>query len=216
MKSKNKLLIGIWIVLFAIFILLSINVVNGNLQNFNASVYLQVEKLINPLLTSVMIGISNIGEWFIYLPIALLFLIIPKSRLKIGVPVILTLSASAALNVTLKHMFLIERPDIHRLINETGYGFPSGHAMNGTVFIGLCAYLFIRYTYKRPLKVAVVTTSTVFMLCMGFSRIYLGVHTLTDVMGGYLAGLILTIFSILILQNKQWFIDKIKPKLIRV
>lgn len=215
MKAKSKVLIGIWIILFATFILLSINVVNGNLQNFNNSVYLQVERLINPLLTSVMIGISNIGEWFIYLPIALLFLIIPKSRLKIGVPVILTLSASAVLNITLKHMFSIERPDIHRLIGETGYGFPSGHAMNGTVFIGLCAYLFIRYTYKLPLKIAVVAASTVFMLCMGFSRIYLGVHTLTDVMGGYLAGLILTIFSILILQNKQWFIDKIKPKLIR-
>lgn len=209
MKAKSKVLIGIWIILLSAFILLSINVVNGNIQNFNDRIYAQVERLITPLLTSIMIGISNIGQWFVYLPVAMMFLIIPKSRFKIGIPAALTLSFSAFLNIVLKHIFTVERPDIHRLITETGYGFPSGHAMNGTVFIGLCAYLFIRYTYKRTLKITAVAVSFVFMMLMGFSRIYLGVHTITDVIGGYLAGLIVLIISILVLQNQQWLLKKI-------
>jgi len=213
MTIKNKLLIGILTALITAFAVLTILVLNGKLQGFNDSIYTQVEKWISPLLTNIMVGISSIGEWFIYLPIGFLFLIIPKSRLEIGVPVTLAVCTSAALNVVMKHIFAVERPDINRLITETGYGFPSGHAMYGTVFIGLCAYLFIGYIYKRPLKIVVVSISFVFMLLMGLSRIYLGVHTLTDILGGYLAGLIVLTILILILQNKQWFIDKIKPKL---
>ena len=215
MATKSKTLVGILTALLIAFAVLAILVLNGTLQGFNDSVYTQIEKWISPLLTNIMVGISSIGEWFIYLPIGLLFLIIPKSRLKIGVPVTLAVCASAALNIVLKHIFAVERPDINRLITETGYGFPSGHAMNGTVFIGLCTYLFIGYIYKRPLKIAVVSISTIFMLLMGLSRIYLGVHSLTDILGGYLAGLIVLIIAILILQNKQWFIDKVKPKLKR-
>jgi len=215
MATKSKTLVGILTALLIAFAVLAILVLNGTLQGFNDSVYTQIEKWISPLLTNIMVGISSIGEWFIYLPIGLLFLIIPKSRLKIGVPVTLAVCASAALNIVLKHIFAVERPDINRLITETGYGFPSGHAMNGTVFIGLCVYLFIGYIYKRPLKIAAVSISTIFMLLMGLSRIYLGVHTLTDILGGYLAGLIVLIIAILILQNKQWFIDKVKPKLKR-
>ena len=215
MATKNKTLVGILTALLIAFAVLAILVLNGTLQGFNATVYTQVEKWISPLLTNIMVGISSIGEWFIYLPIGLLFLIIPKSRLKIGVPVTLAVCASAALNIVLKHIFAVERPDINRLITETGYGFPSGHAMYGTVFIGLCAYLFIGYLYKRPLKIVVVSISFAFMLLMGLSRIYLGVHTLTDILGGYLAGLIVLIIAILVLQNKQWFIDKVKPKLKR-
>jgi len=215
MATKSKTLVGILTALLIAFAVLAILVLNGTLQGFNATVYTQVEKWISPLLTNIMVGISSIGEWFIYLPIGLLFLIIPKSRLKIGVPVTLAVCASAALNIVLKQLFAVERPGINRLITETGYGFPSGHAMNGAVFIGLCAYLFIGYLYKRPLKIVVVSISFVFMLLMGLSRIYLGVHTLTDILGGYLAGLIVLIIAILILRNKQWFTDKIIPKLKR-
>lgn len=212
MAVKSKVLILMDIILLTVFIFISINVVNGNVQDFNNSVYNQVRRLINPQLTNVMIGISNIGEWFVYLPISLLFLIIPKSRIKIGVPVTLTLGISAFLSVVLKYFFSVERPDINRLVSITGYGFPSGHAMNGTVFIGLCAYLFIRYTYKRPLKIAVIAISLAFMLLMGFSRIYLGVHTLTDVLGGYTAGLFVLVFAVIVLQNEEWVASKFKFK----
>ena len=215
MTTRSKTLIRILTALLIAFAVLTILVLNGTLQDINDTVYTQIEKWISPLLTNIMVGISNFGEWFIYLPIGLLFLIIPKSRLKIGVPVTFTVSSSAVLNIVLKHIFAVERPDIFKLISVTGYGFPSGHAMNGTVFIGLCTYLFIGYIYKRPLKIVVVSISTIFMLLMGLSRIYLGVHTLTDILGGYLAGLIVLIIAILILQNEQWFTDKVKPKLKR-
>jgi len=200
---KNKLFIYTGILSLLLFACLAINVLNGNAQNFNAVVYSRIELWITPALTDIMVVISNIAEWFIYLPIAVLFLIIPKSRMKIGLPVTISLVVSATLNELLKLMFAVERPDIHRLVSISGYGFPSGHAMNGTVFIGLCAYLFMRYSYKRPLKILVPSGCFVFMVLLGFSRIYLGVHTATDIMGGYLAGLLIVSATIYILQKRK-------------
>jgi len=203
---KIKIVIFTLIVFLIGFIYLTINVLNGQMQPFNNTIYNQVALWINPILTNIMIIISCAGEWFIYLPIALLFLIIPKSRLKIGLPVTLTLLVTAFLNIVLKHVFAIARPDIHRLISETGYGYPSGHAMNGTVFIGLCAYMFIKYSHKRALKIILTTLSLVLMLTLGFSRIYLGVHNPTDILAGYLAGIVILTLAILILHYKQIFI----------
>ena len=207
---KNKLLVYTWAALIVLFIWLSINVLSGHMQRFNDIVYMQIEKWINPLLTNFMIIISNIGEWFVYVPISLLFLLIPKSRIKIGIPVTLAFFATVFLNIILKHMFAVTRPDIHRLISESGYGYPSFHAMNSIVYIGLCAYLFVRYSYKRPLKIFVILLSFVFMVLMGCSRIYLGVHNPTDILAGYLAGGVILTSSIFILQREGLVVNLMK------
>lgn len=201
MKSKQWL--GIGALSLVLFLLLAANVINGTMQGFNDMVYSHVAAWITPARTGFMIFISNVGQWFVYVPVALLFLIIPKSRITIGLPVALAISVSALLNFILKQIFAAARPDIYRLVSESGYGFPSGHAMNGTVFIGLCAYLFIRYSYKRPLKIVVFSLSVLFMLLMGVSRVYLGVHYATDILGGYLAGGVVLTTAICIVNKKN-------------
>lgn len=184
-----------------LFIILTAAVTGRTAENFNSVIYTQIQALINPFLTNFLIIISKMGEWFIYAPVAVLFLIIPKSRIKIGVPVAAAIIISVLINLALKQIFIIPRPDINRLIDETGYGYPSGHAMNGTVFIGLCAYLFNRFSYKKPLKITMTAVSFSFMLLMGFSRIYLGVHSFTDVTGGYLAGVVILTASIIVMRK---------------
>lgn len=205
---KYKILIYICTISFVMFIFLAINILNGNLQFFNDMTYKQIELWINPLLTKSMIIMGYIGKWYIFLLIALLLLVIPKSRAKMGIPLTLAVFVSALLNFILKNMFAIARPNTHRLISESGYGFPSGHAMSATVFIGLCAFLFISITYKKSLKIMVFMFSFVFILLMGFSRIYLGVHTPTDILGGYLAGTVILTFSIFILDNRQLLLNQ--------
>lgn len=200
---------AVFIISVVIFACLSVVVKTGNAQSFNDMMYGKVGLTINPQLTTLMIIISDLGRWFVYLPIAVLFIIMPRLRLKIGIPVALTLTSSAILNIILKYLFVVDRPDIHRLISESGYGFPSGHAMNGTVFIGMCAFLFIKYTRRRPLKLIVPTVSFVFMLLMGYSRIYLGVHTTTDIIGGYSAGIAVLASGIFAFYDNPAFLDHI-------
>jgi len=181
--------------------MLSVNVLNGNLAAWNDSVYIQVSAWINPILTNIMIFLNYIGKWFVYLIIAFLFLVIPRTRKKIGIPVTFVVFASIALNYVLKLFFAIERPDNYRIVSASGYGHPSAHAMVTTAFIGICLFLFLRNTNNKQLKIIVSALSIIFILLMGFSRIYLGVHTPTDIIAGYLAGIFVVATSVIFLYN---------------
>lgn len=184
-----------------LFIILSANVANGNMSEWNVFVYEWIAQLINPALTNAMIFIDFVGKWYVYLAVALLFLGIPKSRKKIGIPITLAIVAGAGLTHVLKQSYAIPRPDFVWLVSASGYGHPSGHITYGTAFIGVCVFLFLKYTNKKALKTSVLTLSVAYMALMGFNRIYLGVHTMTDVIAGYLAGTFVLVSTVLALRK---------------
>ena len=94
------------------------------------------------------------------------------------------------LNLLLKYMFLRERPDFpNAFYSESGYSFPSDHAMLSVLFYGITAYLLIIATKKWKWKVSLAIGAFTLILLIGFSRMALGVHYLTDVLGGWSAGL---------------------------
>jgi len=70
------------------------------------------------------------------------------------------------------------------------FGFPSGHAMTFTLFFGLLAYL--AWSYLRPgwLRLLAVGGCGAVILLVGVSRVYLSDHWPSDVLGGYLFGLV--------------------------
>jgi undecaprenyl-diphosphatase len=81
------------------------------------------------------------------------------------------------------------RPDFDRVIEITGYSFPSGHAMISIAFFGMLSYLLVQnYSFLQPYKKLLYILTGLFILLVGFSRVYLGVHYPTDVFGGFLAG----------------------------
>ncbi|MCL2588150.1 MAG: phosphatase PAP2 family protein, partial [Oscillospiraceae bacterium] len=128
-------------------------------------------------------------HWYSYTPIILLLLILSRTRMNIGLPIAITLSVSAILGpVILKSIFAIERPTINQLIDVGGFGYPSGHSMNAVVFFGMCTVMVLRYAKNRPLKIGFTAFAILAFLSVGLSRLYLGVHTGADVIGGYLAG----------------------------
>ncbi|MEN9649138.1 MAG: hypothetical protein RL094_105 [Candidatus Parcubacteria bacterium] len=95
----------------------------------------------------------------------------------------------------LKIAFKIPRP-AGGLITEYGYGFPSGHAAMATLF-----FLLVIYTYRTHFEQAIarflfVTGSLALIGIISYSRIYLGVHTPTDVIGGMCIGTLWFVFSI--------------------
>jgi len=174
-----------------LFVVLSIFVVSENaaVQAFNAALYAPFSGVIHPTLTRISTWIGSLTHWYSYTPIILLLLIMPKTRMKIGLPAACTLSVSAILGpVILKNLFAIERPQVNQLIEPGGFGYPSGHSMNAMVFFGMCTILVLRYAQSKPLKIGFAVFAVIAILLVGLSRIYLGVHTVTDVLGGYLAG----------------------------
>jgi membrane protein DedA with SNARE-associated domain/membrane-associated phospholipid phosphatase len=93
------------------------------------------------------------------------------------------------LNVLLKNIFLRPRPNfVNAFYHETGYSFPSGHSMMSVLFYGMAAYLLADQFKTWKWRVWLGTSAFTLSLLIGLSRLALGVHFLTDVLGGWGAG----------------------------
>ncbi|MBN2099964.1 MAG: phosphatase PAP2 family protein [Dehalococcoidia bacterium] len=80
-------------------------------------------------------------------------------------------------------------PDLVRVFQaEAGNGFPSGHAFFAMAFWGLLAYFAYTRLQTRSLRVLAFSASVVIVLWIGASRVYLGAHWPSDVLGGYVLG----------------------------
>lgn len=88
-----------------------------------------------------------------------------------------------------KRTFVRERPAQVAYYPETGYSFPSGHSATAMVLYGLLAYWLIRNQRSVKRRLGIGVAAVCLILMVGFSRIYLGEHYLSDVLGGYLLGL---------------------------
>ena len=100
----------------------------------------------------------------------------------------------------IKHIVHRARPTT-MTIPETGYSFPSGHATMSMIFFGMMIYLFkdkIKNKVKRNLFIAV---NILFILWIGFSRIYFNVHYPTDILGGWVLGYLVIVGTILLVKK---------------
>ena len=69
----------------------------------------------------------------------------------------------------------------------SSYSFPSGHTLTSIVFYVMLVYL-LTYNSKKEVRNALIVLASVFALCIAFSRPYLGVHFLSDILGGIILG----------------------------
>ena len=94
-----------------------------------------------------------------------------------------------ALNLLLKDLFARPRPSFeHPLVVETSYSFPSGQAMESLVVYGMLAYFALLTLRSKRMRVVSVGGAVVLVTLIGFSRVYLGAHYVSDVVGGFAAG----------------------------
>lgn len=106
---------------------------------------------------------------------------------------------------SLKLLFHRARPDFHRLIEVGGYSFPSGHATNAMALYGILAFLLWRHIPTHLGRMILIFVSSLMIVTIGVSRIYLGVHYPSDIMAGYfISGFWITLAI--------WFFQRYKEK----
>jgi len=163
---------------------------------------IMIQKIDTPLLDSFFRAITLLGDELFYLLLFPFLLWCVDFYLGIRVGIIFLLSVYV--NTGVKEIFQQPRPfdilpEIQK-VHASGYGFPSGHAQSSLVVWGSIAY-WKKQTWIRNLSVLLI-------LLIGFSRIYLGVHFPTDILGGWLfGGLILGLSYFIFLKIKLDFIQ---------
>ena len=191
---KNLLRIIVCIVLLALFIELGYLVRNSETGIlFDGYIMSRVHRNVNQTLVSIMKFFSFLGSTQFYIVISLIVIIyFVKKKNYIGiVPLIFSNLGTYGANELLKHYYLRTRPLKYFLIEQGGYSFPSGHAMVSFTFYSTLTYLLLWNKPKGTKKTIAWIGNFVLVGLIGFSRIYLGVHWPTDIIGGYMAGIII-------------------------
>lgn len=189
-KLKNILKKNyIWLICFIClvgFLFLAEDVFTKEIIQIDDIVYKFIAKyLISDSLTPLVKIITFFGSatWIIILTL-ILFIIIRNKKENIFLGsnlVIITI-----LNQLLKFILKRSRPIDFRIIEETGYSFPSGHSMISMAFYGYLIYLIYKNIKNKYLKWILIIILSILIILIGISRIYLGVHYASDVLGGFL------------------------------
>ena len=101
----------------------------------------------------------------------------------------------------LKHILKRPRPTGYRLIEVSGYSFPSGHSMVSMAYYGFLIYLIYKYVKNKYIKWISICILSIFICLIGISRIYLGVHYTSDVLAGFLISITYLIMYIEIVNK---------------
>jgi undecaprenyl-diphosphatase len=113
---------------------------------------------------------------------------------------------SWALNNGLKLVFARARPDLSQALRATsGYSFPSGHAMMSVVAFGALAYVVLRTSGSRPVRSAALAFASCAVGAISLSRVYLGVHWISDIVAGVAAGLVWLAATIAVYEVSRRF-----------
>lgn len=154
-------------------------------------------------LTKIVIFITNLGDQTAYLliipAIAVLLFYRGHHRWKLSLQATLVLASAYLLNIAIKHLISRPRPlEDLRLVPAHSYSFPSGHSMSAIAFYGFIIYLTYKYVPNTFLKILLIFFQVLLILGIGLSRIYLGVHYPSDVLAGFIAGLVWLIICIVV------------------
>ena len=202
-KTKKKLNFLIrkykWIILFLFLIIFNETlqeVFSDELMKRDVYGYKFISKyLISDSITPVAKFITWFGGVIGLISIATVLTIVIKDK-KVGICIWINLMTIALLNQILKRIVQRPRPNEFRIIEESGYSFPSGHSMASAAFYGFLIYLIYKNIKNKKVKIGAITFLSILILLIGISRIYLGVHYTSDVIAGFSISIsYLTIFT---------------------
>lgn len=168
-----------------------------------------VEGIITPQITRFMVDITNLGGVYLALLVVgvMVISLLYKRYWWELFTIFLATGGGETVLILLKLFFHRPRP-VPQIVAAHGYSFPSGHAFSAMIIYGFLIYMTWKLIRGEALRFIIFSISTLLIILVGTSRIYLKVHWLTDVLGGYAAGLAWLVFSIIMVNTiKQYYKD---------
>lgn len=182
------------IILILMFTLNTILVCTNQIKIVDDTVYHFIFQFRSEILDSYLIHITKLGNviTIIGIMIALLMILPKKEKILISTVTISTV----IINNLFKYIIKRPRPNHIRLIKQGGYSYPSGHAMISIAVYGLLIYLIYHKNWNKWIKGFLIGILILLILSIGISRIYVGVHYPSDIIGGYLLAILIEIVII--------------------
>jgi undecaprenyl-diphosphatase len=182
---------------FLALILLAVLVSRDRLIDTDTRLILVVRSAESPGLTRVMSLVTNIANGRVAIPVtvAMTILIFRFDERRAAFMYLLACLSGEGVMLGIKEIVRHHRPvAITPKLTDAGwYSFPSGHAMLAVIIFGLGTWLLTRRASK-PVRILSMTIATAFVLLVGVSRVYLGAHWPSDVLGAWLGGVGWTAF----------------------
>jgi membrane-associated phospholipid phosphatase len=168
----------------------------GTLYRLDLKINTYVIRAANLWLTGFLGTITELGSIYLVVMVAVIvgvILFLRKNWWRLLALFLAVGIGQAVLNI-LKFAYQRPRPKTEMFVFSSS--FPSGHVFSATVIYGFCIYLTFRFTNNATVKWIVSTLLALLILLIGISRIYLGVHWLSDALAGYVTGLAWLLFCI--------------------
>jgi undecaprenyl-diphosphatase len=201
----------------AIFVEVAEHVRSGSTQAFDESVMQWVGAHHSPALDAVMLEMTALGTGMVVLmvvTVAALFLVLTQHKYS-AILLLASTFGGLVLNAVLKLGFNRPRPSVVvAAVHTFSSSFPSGHAMSAAIVYSTVAYLAARLHRHKGARWLVMTAAMILIALISFSRIYLGVHYPSDVVGGVTIGLAWAGFCMATLEAIQKFGLRRDPRIL--
>ncbi len=203
-NNKKGLWLGILFVSLGAFCVIAYFVATGQAGGFDDPIRHLFYDIRSGGLTTLMEAVTYLGNWQSIVVLCLLLLAYDNTRMVYGVPVSLVAATDTGLNKILKMLFERSRPDdILHLVKEAGYSFPSGHSITSMAVFGALLYLIQTRMENKKLANRLSVLLVLLIAFIGPSRVYLGVHYPTDILGGWALGIFVATLVLMIWNRYQ-------------
>lgn len=176
--------------IIALFGVIAVNIVMGDaLVILDTRVNNLLMSLRTPLFNRVFYAITSLGSWLVIVcgTAAATLVLWYRRKAELILPLIISIVSCQILTYLGKLTFHRLRPE-GGLLSPFGDSFPSGHASISLAFYGFCCFLGMQFAQRWSTRINLLLLGALIAFLIGFSRLYLGVHYLSDVMAGYLVG----------------------------
>lgn len=205
LKTLKKNLVIILTII--VFILLCIFVKNNYMDIVNRvdnSVHeFFYTKVMNENNTDFMKSVTYLGSTVVVIFIFILMILLFKNKI-IKIVLSLDMAFLYLVRTLLKNTFKRPRPDYSIIPVPHDYSFPSGHTIFAVGFYGLIIYFLWQLNINKIIKYILTLTISIIILLICASRIYLGVHYFSDVLVGFILGILSIVLFIGIYKNYDW------------
>ena len=217
---EAMVLLGIFISCFGIFFFLTKEIFLDKQDGFDKAAFAWLATFRSPLLTQVMEVITYFASkrFLLSVPptLSIFFLFFKKWRW-FSAQILSATLGSFLLNQYLKNNFGRLRPET-AFYHQSGFSFPSGHAMIGGAFYGILIYLCWVNIENKWLRLLVCITLLIWQLTIAVSRVYLNVHYATDVIAGLSTGLFWVALSVILVRQleRYFYLRERRRRLIEI